>query len=154
MNDSRATTERFILFELAGTTYGLRSAEVLQVEMVEQITPVPNAPPAVEGVALSRGQIIPAINLRQRFGFEKIAYTPRSRLIVVHVGERTVGLIVDTAREFVAIPSEAIQPPPEAIGNLSGDYLEGIVALGERLVLILKIDDVLNVADAVVLAQS
>jgi len=139
--------DSFILFELAGTNYGVRSQTVQQMEMVEEITPVPNAPPFVEGVIFSRGQVIPAINLRARFGFEKIPYNLHTRLVVINSGDRTVGLIVDTAREFVRIPDTAIQPPPEAVSGLSGDYLAGIATLDDRVVLILNIDEVLHPED-------
>jgi two-component system, chemotaxis family, sensor kinase CheA len=135
-------TDTFILFELAGTTYGLRSRAVQQMEMIEHITPVPNAPSFVEGVIFSRGQVIPALNLRVRFGFEKIPYDLKTRLIVVNSGERLVGFIVDTAREFISIPYDAIKPLNESISGLSGDYLEGIAKLGERLVLILNLGGV------------
>src|SRR5687767_3149032 len=124
--------EPFILFELAGTTYGVRSQAVQQVELIEHITPVPNAPPAVEGVIFSRGQVIPAVNLRMRFGFEKIPHDLRTRLIVINAGSRVIGLIVDSAREFISIAAERIQPPNEAISGLKGKYLEGIAMLGER----------------------
>lgn len=144
MPEQKQATEPYILFELAGTRYGLPSRLIRQMEMVEQITPVPNAPPFVEGLIFLRGQVIPTINLRARFGFEKIPFDLRSRLVVVHQGGRSVGLIVDTAREFISIPAEAIQPPPEAISGLSGKYLEGIATLGEKLVLILNVDEVLN----------
>jgi len=140
-------TNSFIIFELAGTSYGVPSRAVQQMEMVEHITPVPNAPPFVEGVAFSRGQVIPAVNLRARFGFEKVPYDLRTRLVVIKAGDRTVGLIVDSAREFVAIPPTAIQPPPEAISGLSGKYLEGIATLGDRVVLILNVDEVLNLSE-------
>ena len=69
MTPTNGQTESYILFELAGTTYALKSQDVKHMELVEQITPVPNAPPFVEGVVFSRGQVIPAINLRVRFGF-------------------------------------------------------------------------------------
>lgn len=143
MAEAQVTSESFVLFELAGATYGVHSRLVRQIEMVEQITPVPNAPPAVAGVVFSRGQVLPALDLRARFGFDRIDYTLRTRLIVAQTGERTVGLIVDTAREFVVIAPDAIQPPPEAIAGLSGAYVEGIARLGERLVILLNLDQVL-----------
>jgi len=105
--------ENYILFKLKGTTYGIKSNDVSQMEMVEHITPVPNAPDFVEGLVFLRGEVIPAINLRARFKFEKIEYDIRTRIIVVQKGERKVGLIVDNAREFVAIPDEAIKDPLE-----------------------------------------
>ena len=104
-------TETFILFGVAGTTYALRSRDVAHVEMVEQVTAVPNAVPFVDGVVFSRGEVVPALNLRARFGFEKAPYDLSTRLLVVRAGDRTVGLVVDAAREFVAIDPASIQPP-------------------------------------------
>lgn len=144
MLDTQNHSEPFILFELAGTTYGLPSAVVQQMEMVEHITPVPNTPTFVEGVVFSRGQVIPAINLRLRFGFDKKDYDVRTRLIVVKIGNRSVGFIADTAREFVSIPDHLVQPPPEGISGLSGRYLIGIAQLGERIILILNAEEVIN----------
>jgi purine-binding chemotaxis protein CheW len=147
MSHTLNDAEPFILFELAGTTYGVRSNSVQQMEMIEHITPVPNAPPAVEGVVLARGQVIPALSLRARFGFEKVPYDLRARLMVVSSGGRTVGLIVDTAREFVRIPAGTIEPPPEAITGLSGKYLEGIATLGGRMILVLDLQEVIDIGD-------
>jgi purine-binding chemotaxis protein CheW len=149
MTESQGHSDSFILFELAGASYGVRSHFVQQMEMIEQITPVPNAQAFVEGVVFSRGQVIPALNLRVRFGFEKIPYDLRTRLIVINTGGRILGLIVDTAREFVMIPPDVIQPPHEAITGLSGQYLEGIAMLDERIVLILSLDEVMNSAASV-----
>jgi purine-binding chemotaxis protein CheW len=147
MSNTTNDAEAFILFELAGTTYGVRSRFVQQMEMIEHITPVPNAMPAVEGVVLARGQVIPALSLRARFGVEKITYDVRARLVVVSSGGRTIGLIVDTAREFVRIDAEAIEPPPEAITGLSGKYLEGIATVGGRMILVLDLKEVIDVGD-------
>jgi purine-binding chemotaxis protein CheW len=140
-------SEAFILFELNQTTYGVRSRYVQQIEMVEQVTAVPNAPPAIEGVVFARGQVIPALNLRPRFGFKKAPFDLRSRLIVVNNGSRVVGMIVDTAREFLNIPAASIGPPPESITGLSGNYLEGIATVNNRLILILNLDEVIDVGN-------
>ena len=147
MSNTKNDAEPFVLFELSGTTYGVRSRFVQQMEMVEHVTPVPNAPPAVEGVVLARGQVIPAMSLRVRFGFGKIPYDLRSRLVVVKSGERTIGLIVDTAREFVRIPAGTIEPPPEAITGLSGKYLEGIATIGGRMILVLNLEAVIDLGE-------
>jgi len=136
--------ESYILFELAGTTYALRTAEVQHMEMVEHVTPVPNSPPFVEGVIFSRGQVVPAINLRVRFGLPQQKTTMKSRLIIVRSGQRRVGLIVDSAREFRTIGRESIQPSNEAIAGLSGRYLLGIANVADRLILALDIKEVLE----------
>lgn len=146
MVEDTSFAEPFILFQLAGTTYGVRSRQVRQIEMVEHITPVPESPPFIDGVVFARGQVIPALNLRARFGFPRVDRDLRTRLIVIGSGQRTVGLLVDTAREFIPIPESSIVPPPEEISGLSGRYLEGIASLGNRMVLILDIDEVLRLS--------
>jgi purine-binding chemotaxis protein CheW len=147
MTNTSNDAEPFILFELAGTTYGVRSRFVQQVELIEHVTPVPNAPAAVDGVVLARGQVIPALNLRARFGFERVALDLRSRLVVVSTNGRTLGLVVDSAREFLRISEAAIEPPPEAITGLSGKYLEGVATIEGRIILILNLDEVIDVGE-------
>src|SRR4051794_14135950 len=112
--------------------------------MVEHVTPVPNAPPFVDGVVFSRGKVVPAVNLRRRFGFERAEFDVKTRLIVVTVGERSVGLIVDAAREFVTISADAIQPPPDAMGGTSGRYLRGVATVADRVILVLDVAGVLD----------
>lgn len=135
--------ESYVLFELAGATYALRSDDVVQLEMVAAPTPVPNAPTFVEGVVSVRGQVIPAVSLRARFGFARAEHDLRSRLIVVRAGGRTVGLVVDSAREFASIAEDAIRPLPDGVGGLSGRYLRGVAQQGERLMLIVDVPELL-----------
>src|SRR5688572_32070380 len=99
--------DNYILFSVAGTSYALPSRDVAHIEMVETITRVPNAPPFVDGVVFSRGEVVPAVNLRARFGFERAPADVRTRLVIVKDDERAVGLIVDAAREFAEIQDDA-----------------------------------------------
>jgi purine-binding chemotaxis protein CheW len=144
MKKADPNSETFILFQIAGTSYALPSRNVQQMEMIENITPVPNAAPCVEGVVFSRGQVIPAVNLRSRFGFERAAHTPRSRLIVTSLNGRIIGLIADSAREFISIPADAIQPPPEGVSGLSGNYLKGVATIDDRVILVVDLNELIN----------
>jgi purine-binding chemotaxis protein CheW len=140
---NRQTVERnastFIIFQVAETHYALHSSYIQQLEMVEHITPVPNAAAFVEGVVFSRGNMLPAFNLRSRFGLPVSPHTTRSRLVVTHLNGRTVALIVDSAREFLTIPEETIQPPPHGMSGLSGNYLKGIATVSGRVILIVDL---------------
>jgi len=137
----------YILFSIAGTTYALPTVDVRHMEMIEDITRVPNAPSFVDGVVFSRGQVVPVVNLRARFGFERAPVDLRTRLIVVQSASRTIGLLVDGAREFVSIPPDSVQPPHEALAGMSGRYVEGVASIGDRLILILNLERILSFAD-------
>lgn len=149
-----SAAETYILFELADSAYGVRSREVLHIDLLEHITPVPNTAGSVDGVVFSRGQVIPALNLRARFGFPRIAHSPRTRLIFLKSGQRTVALIVDSAREFRSIPTDSIRPIEETLTGVNGNYVRGVATVGERLVLLLDVSAVLELDSAVLAASS
>jgi purine-binding chemotaxis protein CheW len=138
--------ETYILFELAGSSYGLRSRDVLHIDMLEHITPVPNASAAVEGVVFSRGQVIPALNLRTRFGFPRQEHTPRTRLIFMKCEARTVAVIVDSAREFRTIATDSIRPIEETLAGMPGNYVRGVATVQDRLVLLLDVAAILDLS--------
>lgn len=141
--------DNYILFTVASTMYGLSSHDVAHVELVENVTRVPNAPSYVDGVVFSRGAVVPAVNLRARFGFERAPYDARTRLIVAQQQDRSVGLIVDSAREFVKVPAGLIQPPAEGLTATSGRYLRGVAIVADRMILILEIAELLKTDDFV-----
>jgi purine-binding chemotaxis protein CheW len=140
-------TDTYILFELGGAVYGVSSANVQHVEMLEHVTRVPNTAAAVDGVVFSRGQVFPALNLRARFGLPREPYTPRSRLIFLKVESRVVALIVDAAREFVRIPAEGIKPIEETLVGIHGNYVEGVASVKGRSILILDVGAVLTLEE-------
>ncbi len=147
-------TESYVLFELAGSLYGIPSRNVRHLDMFEHVTLVPNANPAIDGVVFSRGQVIPALNLRARFGFPRAANTLRTRIIFATIHERTVGLIVDTAREFRNLPIESVRPIEETLTGINGKYLKAVAKVNERLVLILDLEAALNVSDVQLPAET
>jgi len=133
----------YILFTVAGTTYGAPSKQVRHIEMVDEVTAVPNAPSHVEGVVFSRGQVVPVVNLRVRFGFDRGTRDIRSRLLVVEGAGRTVGLLADSAREFIPISDSAVRSPGASLTAISGNYIAGVATIGDRIVLIVDLDDVI-----------
>jgi len=139
-----AKAASYIIFQVANTTYGIATEFVQQMEMVEQITQVPNAPAYVDGIVYLRGQIVPVINLRSIFGEERIPYDIRSRLIVVNIEGRVVGLAVDTAREYLAIPDDQVLAPPAAISEEGHNFIQGVVLLKDRLLMILDVSKILT----------
>src|SRR3954469_5492066 len=142
-----SASEAYVVFELAGSAYGVPSRNVQHLELFEHVTLVPNANPAIDGVVFSRDQVIPALNLRTRFGFPRQENTLRTRILFVTVHDRTVGLIVDSAKQFLSLSTESIRPIEETLTGINGKYLKAVTKAGERLVLILDLEAVLNVDD-------
>lgn len=140
----RTEVETYVLFDLANGTYAIPSSNVLHVEMLEHVTLVPNAHRAIDGVVFSRGQVIPALNLRVRFGFPRQEANMRTRVLFTRLQQRVVGLVVDSAREFRKISEANIRPIEQTLTGIAGNYLKGLTTIDNRLVLILDLEAVLN----------
>jgi purine-binding chemotaxis protein CheW len=140
--------ESYILFELGNAVYAIASREVLHIEMLEHIAPVPSTAPAVDGVVFSRGQVVPAVNLRRRFGLPAQEATLRTRLVFIRFQGRTVALVVDSAREFRQVAEGAVQPTGTGLLGIQGNYVQGVATIGDRTVLILDLSVVLDLETA------
>lgn len=134
-----STSEPYVLAIIRNTAYAIPSRSVERMEMVEHVTPVPNAPVFVDGIIFSRGQVVPAVNMRRRFGFEAADYDLSTRILVISHEERLVGLIVDSAREFINISADVIQPAPDVVSGVNGQYIRGIATVNDRIILILDV---------------
>lgn len=142
-----SASESYILFDLAGSLYGVRSADVQHIDMLEHLTPVPNTVATVDGVVFSRGKVAPVLNLRARFGLPRQAPTLRTRLIFLKVEQRIVALLVDAAREFRTIPHADIRPIESTLHGINGNYVRGVATVKDRLVLLLDVGAVLTVEE-------
>jgi len=119
--------------------FGLDIHAVQEIVRLPRITPVPKAPPYVEGVANLRGNILPIINSRNRFGMKPSPNMENHRVVVVELGGQPTGLIVDAVREVMHVQARDMEPAPEVVQSVDGRFLKGIVKLdgGRRLVLVL-----------------
>jgi purine-binding chemotaxis protein CheW len=135
--------ENYILFEVEGTAYAVRTSQVEMIEMVNSITRVPNTPDFVEGVTAVRGQVIPVISVRRRFNMPPKSPDIRARLVIIRLENRFVGMLVDTAREFARISPDQIKTA-ESLTGPGTDYLDGVATLPNRLVLVVNLERLLS----------
>jgi purine-binding chemotaxis protein CheW len=135
---------KVIVFQLADEEYGVPVQQVRSIEKVQHITRVPKTVKFVKGVINLRGLVTPIIDLRTRFGLEEQNHTDRTRVIIVSLEDMEVGLIVDAANDVIDIPVDAIEPPPEVVGAIEANYLKGVAKIDKRLLILLKLDAVLN----------
>lgn len=134
---------KVIVFELQKEEYALSVDRVGAIERIQPITRIPETANFVKGVINLRGVIIPIIDLRLRFGLPEVELTDANRIIIVHFEDKEVGLIVDGANDVIDIPQDSIEAPPEVIDSVDVDYIDGVVKLDERLLVLLNLEKVL-----------
>ncbi len=125
-------------------TLGLPISVVREIVRVPEITPVPNAPLHIEGVINLRGKIIAVIDLGKRFGEAAIERGSRSRIVVVEMEERLVGLLVKSASEVLRIAPSEIEAPQNVFPNEDMNYVTGVGKLNDRLIILLDLSRILQ----------
>ena len=143
-NDNRQM-QKVIVFELVNKEYAIPVEYVMSIEKVSAITRVPGVEPFVMGVINLKGMITPIIDLRMRFGLEQKEDDESSRIIIISFNEFEVGLIVDSARDVIEFPADLIEPQPKVIGMQKIDFINGVVKVDKRLLILLKLELILQV---------
>jgi len=135
---------QLVVFLLAGELYGVDIHQVREIIRVPEVTRVPRTPDFVEGVINLRGSVIPVIDLRKRFLMPPGAEDADRRIVVVEMGEQTLGVIVDAVSEVLRLEGDRIEPPSPYIVSLDTQYITGIARLEDRLVILLDLNRVLH----------
>lgn len=135
--DENTMEGKYLTFRLGNEMYGIPIEYVIEIIGVLQITRVPDMPEFVKGVINLRGQVIPVIDVRMRFGLEEREYDERTCIMVTHLRGITIGLIVDAVDEVRDIDSGAISTAPSVATSQSGRFIEGISQIAEGLVVII-----------------
>lgn len=138
---------QLVIFELANEHYGLDIATVESIIKMQEITSVPHAPNFVEGVTNLRGQVLPVIDLRKRFGLAQQEDTKETRIVVVEINGSTVGMVVDAVTEVLRVPTEAIEPPSPLVTTIDSAFMTGIAKMDERLVILLDLSKALTLQE-------
>lgn len=144
MDKQTVENRKVIVFQLNNEEYAVSVEQVGSIERIQPITRVPQTADFVKGVINLRGVVIPVIDLRVRFGLEEIEHTDTTRIIIFYLDDMEVGLIVDVANDVVDIPENIIEPPPEVVGTVHVDYIEGVAKLDNRLLILLDLQKVLT----------
>ncbi len=144
---------QMINFAVGADQYGVDIRSVREVIQVGEVTPLPRAPSFVKGVINLRGDVIPVMDLREklRIAAESGADAPTppdgaalTMLVVVELGEKLVGMVVDSVSRVVRVETGMLEQAPLWLGGLSGEALAGVVRLSDRLIVVLNIEAVLS----------
>ncbi len=134
----------YVICKVGDSEYAVPADNVFQMEAYSGATPVPGAPTYVAGLIQVRGQIIPVLDLRVRFGLESLKPTLDSRVVVMIFGERLVGILVDSAREVQNISAEQFKTPPGVVAVQSAGYIKSVAQLKNRIIMLLDSEKVIG----------
>lgn len=132
---------QYVVYELAGEKYALKISDVCEIIKIQKIAPVHNSKPFLEGIINLRGKVVPVINLHRRFALDSYVITKSTRIIVLSIRDEMIGIVVDMVNKVIKFSD--IQPPPEMVAGIDGNYFQGIGLNNEEVVSILKIDKIL-----------
>jgi purine-binding chemotaxis protein CheW len=129
----------FLTFNVNNGEYSVDIMQVREIRGWSEATRLPNSPEYVRGVINLRGVIIPIFDLRARFGMAVIDPTAKNVIIILAVGDKTIGILVDSVSDILDVPKSEIRDTPAMDSDISVDFIEGLVPIGNRMVILLNV---------------
>ena len=134
---------QFLTFALNDQDYGIDILRVQEIKNFTRLTPIPNMPPSIKGVMNLRGTVVPIVDLRTMFNMPEAEYSQFTVIIVVTVGTKIIGLVVDAVSDVLNVNSNDIESTPE-LGSIDTSFINGLAKSNDRLVTLLNIEELLN----------
>ena len=142
-----AVAAEHLVFTLGAEEYGIDILKVQEIRSYDTVTRIANAPEHVKGVINLRGTIVPIIDLRIKFSLGEPSYDQFTVVIVLSLGKRTVGIVVDSVSDVVQFKPEDIRPAPEFGAAVRTDFMLNLGSLDERMVILIDIDALMSSDD-------
>lgn len=138
-------TTLHVSFKVGNAEYVVSASQVLHLESFTQATHIPGAPAFVAGLVQVRGKLVPVVDMRTRFGLAPVERTLDNRVIVVTVGSRVAGLLVDSARDMLRLDESAFQPPPDLVEAQVAGFVKAITTIApSRMLLVVDVPRVIG----------
>jgi purine-binding chemotaxis protein CheW len=152
-NSDTSHGRQIVAFCLGAETYGVDIQKVREIIPIQKIVPVPRAPDFVEGIINLRGKVIPVLDLRKHFGFEKKQATPEQRIVLTEADGEGIGVIVDSVSSVLRISDDSVEPPASVITGDEIDYIQGIAKVNDSLIVLLDLTRIISDAEKRTLKQ-
>ncbi len=156
-NKSAATIDQIVQvvsFKVNGEEYGVDILKVQEINRTMDVTRVPNSRDHIDGVINLRGKVIPVIDLRSCFGFQRKEHDHNTRIIVVELADKIVGFVVDQVLKVLSIPYSVIEDTPPALGTTQSDYIRSVAKFEDRLIILLDPERLLSESFSDTMAES
>jgi purine-binding chemotaxis protein CheW len=138
-----SATVQFVGFRLDREEYAIPITTIQEIIVMKPITRLPQVPAFIEGLINLRGSVIPVVNLRRLFGLPAREFDDETRTVIINVGGRTLGYVVDEVTQVMRVAADQIQPPPVSVAALAKRHIAGLARLDDRLLIILDVERLL-----------
>jgi purine-binding chemotaxis protein CheW len=147
------SAHEFLAFTLGKEEYGIHILKVQELRGYETPTRIANAPDFIKGVVNLRGIIVPIVDMRIKFNLGTPTYDQFTVVIILNIGGRVVGMVVDSVSDVITLAPEQIKPAPEMGTALNTDYLIGLGTLDQRMLILVDIDRLMSSAEMGLIEQ-
>lgn len=137
----------FLAFKLGSEEYGIDILRVQEIRSYERPTRIAGTPDFVKGVINLRGVIVPIVDLRIKLGMDAVHYDAFTVVIVLHIGRRTLGIVVDAVSDVITLQPEQLRPAPPIGAGLAGEHLLALGAVDARMLILVDIEKLMSGAD-------
>ena len=137
----------FLAFKLGPEEYGIDILRVQEIRSYEEPTRIAYAPDFVKGVVNLRGVIVPIVDMRLKFNLDTVSYDSLTVLIVLNIGNRVMGMVVDAVSDVITLTPEQLRPVPEFNAGIATDHLLAIGAVGDRMLILVDIEKLMSSAE-------
>jgi purine-binding chemotaxis protein CheW len=136
--------QEYLAFTLGKEEYGIDILKVQEIRGYETVTRIANAPDFIKGVVNLRGIIVPIVDMRIKFQLGEPTYDQFTVVIILNIGGRVVGMVVDSVSDVITLSPEQIKPAPEMGTALNTDYLVGLGTIEQRMLILVDIDRLMS----------
>ncbi len=130
----------FLAFKLGAEEYGIDILRVQEIRSYEEPTLIANAPAFIKGVVNLRGVIVPIIDMRMKFNLEQANYDDFTVVIVLNIGSRVVGMVVDAVSDVITLQPDQLRPVPQFSAAVASDHILAIGAVESRMLILIDIE--------------
>jgi purine-binding chemotaxis protein CheW len=143
----------YLAFTLGSEEYGIDILKVQEIRGYEAVTRIANAPDFIKGVINLRGIIIPVVDMRIKFKLGEPVYDHFTVVIILNIGGRIVGMVVDSVSDVTTLTPDQVKPAPEMGTAFSTDYMIGLGTIDERMLILVDIDKLMSSAEMGLMEQ-
>ena len=152
--DTNQAPREFLSFVLGEAQYCIDILKVQEIRTYEAPTRIASTPAFIKGVINLRGNIVPIIDLRVKFGLAEQGINTQTVVIVLNIAKRTVGVVVDGVSDVIAVSAADIKPAPELAGGLDTRFIQGLVTIGGQMMILVDIERLMTSRDMAIVDEA